>query len=135
MFFNWSHGLVPWELVSDHVLPCYTLENEIDMFGACDTFGAGFLIGSITQSHRSSLAIASCPSLRWKARFTCFVCVTSLELAMFSDWPHGLVPWELVSDRVLPCYVSENKTDMFACATLLQLGMFSDWPNPLGARQ
>lgn len=48
MFFNWSHGLVPWELVSDHVLPCYTLENEIDMFGACDTFGAGFLIGSIT---------------------------------------------------------------------------------------
>lgn len=31
----------------------------------------------------------------------------------FSDWQHDLVPWELVSDCVLLCYMPENEIDRF----------------------
>ena len=95
MFFDWSHGLVPWELASDHDLPFYMLENEIDMFGMHASHlwsWVGLLIGLTAWSLGSSLVIASCHALCRKARFTCLVYATALELAMFSDWPYGLVP-------------------------------------------
>ena len=41
VFFNWLYGLIPWELVSDHVVTCSTLENKIHMSRARNTSVGG----------------------------------------------------------------------------------------------
>ena len=59
-------------------------------------------------------------------RLKCLAHLRKVKLGIYSESSHGLVPWELFTELLVPWETGKFKCEVFAHPTEVQVGMYSD---------